>query len=245
MAALESILLTNSILKRLVASGNISREELKKIYRTYCKMTHPDIKNQDGREFIRLRAEYEEALSNWDELSARLTVAGQGRALNPEDLRRMFYSALRHYLAAGLYSPRMRIRPEVKKRNELVLREIVYWARLYQPTFIPPFLEYNKIYLKRYLEWQKRDFLRKAQRLFLEGFHNLLDFEIGRSPRALRSARSYFSDCLSILRLIAPTPAGEALRQMTAWFSGELETLALSPNPATRPGQRPEEKEHP
>jgi hypothetical protein len=245
MAALESILLTNSILKRLMASGNISREELKKIYRTYCKMTHPDSGKEDSREFIRLQAEYEEAVSHWDELSARLAGAGQGRALKPEDLRRMFYAALRHYLAAGLYSPRMRIRPEVKKRNELILREVVYWARLYQPTFIPPFLEYNKIYLKRYLEWQKRDFMRKAQRLFLEGFHNMVDYESARSPRALRSARSYFSDCLSVLGLIAPTPAGEALNRMTAWFSGELETLALYPDPAGRPGRMPGEKEHP
>ncbi|MBN2351521.1 MAG: hypothetical protein JXD23_03055 [Spirochaetales bacterium] len=231
MATLETILLGNSIVKRLVADGDISMERLKKIYRTYCKMTHPDLMKKDGREFIRLTAEYEEALAHWDELSARLVGDGLSTALGESDIRRMFYASLRHYLAAGLYSPRIRIKPEVKKRNELVLREVVYWANMYRPDFIAPFLGYNKTYLRRYLEWRKRDHLAKARKLFLEGFRNTLDYEAGRSPRALRSARSYFSDCQSVLGLIAPSAAVTALSVLCAWFSNEIDSLARSRGP--------------
>jgi len=228
MAILDTILLGNSIVKRLVADGDITRERLKKIYRTYCKMTHPDLMKKDGGEFIRLTAEYEEALAHWDELSVRLVGDGLSTVLGESDIRRMFYASLRHYLAAGLYSPRMRIRPEAKKRNELILREVVYWADLYRPAFIPPFLEYNKTYLRRYLEWRKRDHLAKARKLFLEGFRNTLDYEAGRSPRVLRSARSYFSDCGSVLGLIAPSAAVSALTGLSAWFAGELDALERS-----------------
>jgi hypothetical protein len=252
MATLETILLTNSIVKRLIAGGDISRQQLKKIYRTYCKMTHPDLLKRDGGEFIRLQEEYEEALAHWDELSARL-LRGDGTTLGVEgttllgeaDVRRMFYAALRHYLAAGLYSLRMRIKPEIRKRNGLILREVVYWAKLYQPSFIAPFLEYNKTYLRRYLEWRKRDALGRAQRLFLEGFRSILNFEAGRSPRALRSARSYFSDCRSVLAVSEPSAAGIALGRLTAWFAEELDSLERLLEAENRSGRPAGEKETP
>jgi hypothetical protein len=228
MANIEKIIQSNSIVKRLIVEGDLSPENLKRVYRRLCKITHPDLQKQDSIEFIQLKDEYEEAKEIFEDLKAYLIQKGNTSLLEEDDVRRMFYAGLRHYMAAGLYSLRMRIRPEMKKRNELILREVLYWAKLYKPTFIKVFLEYNKAYLKRYVDWQRRDNLAKAQKVFLFGFRDILSYEENRSPRALKASRSYFLDCVSILESTPPTPAGLAVHQFAMWFLDELDSLVLA-----------------
>jgi hypothetical protein len=228
MANIETIIQHNSLVKRLIAEGNLSEEYLKKIYRRLCKITHPDLKKQDSVEFIRLKAEYEEAKEHVGELKTYLIEKENTNVLGDGDIRRMFYASLKHYLAAGLDSMRIRIKPEIKKRNELILREVLYWAKLYKPSFIPVFLEYNRAYLRRFSEWQKRESLSKARRLFLFGFRESIRYEDTHSPRALYAARSYFSDCQSVLEILTPSAHGRAVAGFALWFSGELESLATA-----------------
>lgn len=227
MITVGTLIQKNSIVKRLIVEGDISAVQLKKIYRRLCKMTHPDLQKEDGAEFILLKEEYEEALANLDALKSHLGTNADSSVLSPVDIRRMFYDALRHYLAAGLSSVRMRIKTDVKARNELILREVVSWANLYKPSFIPVFLEYNKAYLRRFADWQRRDNLLKAQKLFLSGVYNITDYQTNNSPQALRAGRSFFSDCFNYLDSLAPSIAVNALRGIAVWFSGEMEALAV------------------
>lgn len=248
MIAIGTLIQKNSIVKRLIAEGDISLVQLKRIYRRLCKMTHPDLKKEDGAGFIRLKEEYEEALAHIDALKMHLSGYAEGSGLGEADIRRMFYDALRHYLAAGLSSARMRIKTDVKARNELILREVVYWANLYKPSFIPVFLDYNKTYLRRFTEWDRRDNLGQAQKLLVRALYNTTDYESSKSPQALRAVRSYLSDCFEYLEILAPSVAVKALRAIAAWFSGEIEALALlrkqrrETQPPEKPPVTPEEK---
>ncbi|HEQ71884.1 MAG TPA: hypothetical protein ENN69_05295 [Spirochaetia bacterium] len=226
MAAIEKIVRKNSLVKRLIAEGDLSEEHLKKIYRRLCKITHPDLIKEDSAEFIRLREEYEEARENFRELKLYLTNREEASVLGEDDIRRLFYESLRHYLAAGLHSVRMRIKTDIKTRNELILREVSSWANLYKPSFVLPFLEYNKAYLRRFEEWQKQKYPPNAQYLFRYGLYNIIDFAMSGSPQALRAARSFFSDSLAEAEKLPRSPATDPLRKLDRWFLEELEELA-------------------
>ncbi|RPJ09289.1 MAG: hypothetical protein EHM28_02000 [Spirochaetaceae bacterium] len=236
MADIETLIRKNSIVKRLIAEGNLSQEYLKKIFRNLCKITHPDLDKKPGEEagreeagaaFIRLKDEYEEAKSNLERLQSYLLGNGRGGdVLGARDIERMFYDSLRHYLAAGLYSVRMRIRPELKKRNELILREIVYWAKLHDPVFIGVFLIYNKTYLRRFSEWQRRDNLIKAQKLFQRGFSTTVEYAGNKSPHTLRTARLCFSDATSLAGSLKTHPLARSILECIIWFQAELDRLS-------------------
>jgi len=243
MLTIDTIIRTNSIVQRLIGGGTITREQLKKIYRTLCKSTHPDIRHKDDREFIRLHAEYEQALEYWHDLHSRLTGARGVSTMTPADVRSHFYGALRHYLAAGLYSQRVRIRPDIKKRNELVLREVLTWANAYQPAFINVFLDFNKSHLRRYLEWNKRDNLARARKIFVMGFRNAVDYQYQRSPQALRTADSFFADCLSVLETVTPSAASQAIESIARWFREELAALGAADKTGTPADAKDDPKE--
>lgn len=243
MLTVETIIRTNSIVQRLIGGGTITREQLKKIYRTLCKSTHPDLRHKDDREFIRLHAEYEQALEHWEDLHSRLTGANGDSTMTTADIRAHFYSALRHYLAAGLYSQRVRLRPDIKKRNGLVLREVLTWANAYNPAFVSVFLDYNKSHLRRYLEWNKRDNLARARKIFVMGFRNAVDYQYQRSPQALRTADSFFADCLSVLGTVTPSAASQAIGNMACWFREELAALGAADKTGAPSGAKTETKE--
>jgi hypothetical protein len=221
MFTVDTIIRKNSIVQRLIGGGKITREQLKKIYRTLSKLTHPDLKHEDDRQFIRLHEEYEEALAHWDALRTRLA----GEDGSTIDIRTLFYGSLRHYLAAGLYSQRVRLRPDIKKRNEMVMREVLSWARLYNPAFMTVFLDFNKSHLRRYLEWSKRDALARARKIFIMGFRNAVDYQYSCNAQSLRTADSFFTDCLRLLETIAPSAASRALAGLARWFREELAVL--------------------
>jgi len=226
MTSLENLLTKNTLVQRLLLEGEISLVRLKKIYRRMCKLTHPDLQKRSSQDFIQLREEYEEAKAHLETL-ARHFASSPLKPGSPE-IRRLFYEALRHYLAAGLSSARMRIRSEVKLRNQLILREVLNWAKLYKPSFIEPFVQYNRIYLRRFTDWQKQDDLKKAQRLLVYGMYNTIDYVLTASPQALRAVRSYLADCLGYLRFTSNSLAGQAILGLRAWFAAEIESLALN-----------------
>ncbi|MBN1524981.1 MAG: hypothetical protein JW904_10880 [Spirochaetales bacterium] len=227
MSDVQSLIQKNTMLKRLIAEGNLSPENLKKLYRHLSKLSHPDIKKEDSAEFIQLTDEYEEAMSNLERIKSYLMQRGPaGDVLDAEDIQRMFFSSLRHYLAAGMNSQRMRIRADVRKRNDLILREIVYWAKLYDPAFIPVFLNYNKTYLRRFTEWKKRDEIMRAKKLFYFGFHDTIKYEENRSRRALAAAQTNLKECLEILAMHSSNPFAKAMQDCAAWFLIRLDLLA-------------------
>ena len=53
----------NRILKSLISGRNISEKQLKKIYHYLCLQTHPDLTGKDGKEFIEIQKEYQQACS--------------------------------------------------------------------------------------------------------------------------------------------------------------------------------------
>lgn len=228
MSSLENLLTKNTLVQHLLAEGEISLARLKKIYRRLCKLTHPDLQQGSSQDFIQLREEYEEAKANLESLAHHFTASH----LKPSshEFRKLFYEALRHYLAAGLSSARMRIRSQVKLRNQLILREVLNWAKLYKPSFIEPFVQYNRIYLRRFTDWQRQDDLKKAQRLLLYAMYNTIDYVLTASPQALRAVRSYLADCLGYLRFSTKSMAGQAILALRAWFAAEIESLALGQN---------------
>lgn len=71
----------NRLLTILHSQSDLSPAKLKQVYRDMCKRTHPDMASGSHEDFIQLRQEYEEALS---ELQGTDISAGQKKSAGPE-----------------------------------------------------------------------------------------------------------------------------------------------------------------
>ena len=226
MNTITKVLQNNTIVKRLIAEGELSQSHLKKVYRELCKHAHPDLKNRDSVEFIQIQEEYEQAKKHLCEIKKIFNKSEDSHPfLSVNDIRKQFYQSLYHYTAAGMHSVRVRIKPEIRKRNTTLLQQVLYWAKFYNPAFIDIFLKYNKAYFRRFHNWQKKDKFVKAQRLFLRGLRDCFDYERNGNIRTYRASQSFLEDAVSNLKLANQDSLSLSLLEYAEWMMQELKTL--------------------
>lgn len=216
---------SNILLIELFSRQDINEQELKRIYRQFCKKTHPDRIGGTGDGFIRIQKEYKEALRYLNRLNRYVNadISFNGKI----DPRRALYSALLHYTAAGLHSMRMRLRPALRSRNISIVKKVIEWAEIYDPPFIRFFLEYNRMYVNSFTEWKSRKKFRHVKRLFRQGLHFFFDYQFRSKLNAGRISLSYFKDAESRLELLKPGAYRNAVLSFTRWFISELELPVL------------------
>jgi hypothetical protein len=206
----------NRLIRELLKESEVSEEGLKKIYRTLCKKTHPDITGKNSEEFKNLQKEYKEAIryvSEYEELSDE-------KVSKP---RIHLYKALKSYLAYGLFSSRIRNKTSLRQRNESLLKEIINLSNLYSKEFMNIFIEYNRVHIKKLNEWDLEKKIRKAKNIFLNGLNCFLDYEGGGNIMSYRACKSYLGDCIYELKIIGTGQSQKMLLDFSMWILKEIE----------------------
>lgn len=212
-------LTSNRLIRELFSNTDISEQQLKKIYRDFCKQVHPDITGTDGGDFNILQEEYEEARGYLKKIMG--ITHGKMGSLH-FDPRKGFYKSLAYYNAAGLHSAKVRLRKELKERNNTIIKSVLFWAELYDPEFIQLFLDYNKVYLKSFNRWKSEKHLKNARRLFLEGFKNFLDYQRSGLEIYRRTTASFFRDALFDLANVEAENLKMPMTHLIAWIEEEI-----------------------
>ena len=232
---------TNSIIRKLISGGEISESELKRIYRNLCKETHPDLCGGEKDKFLKLQADYKEAITYIESLKQnykdhenvslfQFYYKKEADNLNHENInpRLAFYDSLYRYTASGLHSARIRIKPELRERNISIISEVINWARFYDPVFIKLFIEYNKNHLRRFNEWLIEKKFVQAKNLFLKGLANFFTFQQQGLPGAQRTSQSYIEDAIYNLEQLNLTPPQQAVLNFCFWLKDELQLPAIN-----------------
>ena len=212
----------NRLLAEFIKGGELSRDALKKAYRKLCMEAHPDLNSNANYDFLSLQKDYEEMLGSFEDLTNHL-VSLRSRVLKYTftDLKKDFYSTLKEYIAFGLYSPRVKIRPELAERNEKIVSKLIFLANRYDPTFIEPFNLFNSISIHSFQSQRIERMNKKLKNTFLNGVFLVLDYMYFKDERHKRAALSYLKDIKYM-----PVPdnkLGKAIWELSEWFRKELE----------------------
>jgi len=194
---------TNRLISELLFTGSeLTESELKRVYRGLCKKTHPDLTGKDGSEFSKVHEEYQDAKRYISRLDR---FFGPGKAKLPKgrlDPGQALFISLLHYTASGLHSTRVRLKPALKARNRHVIERVIRWAEIYDPSFIPVFIAYNKSWLIRFTDRETRIRLKRAKQLFIKGLNFFFDYKLRGNAVAEKLCLSYLKEaCFEFLSL--------------------------------------------
>jgi hypothetical protein len=207
----------NKIMNKLILGGNISEKELKKIYRDFCKKTHPDLTGKASEDFLIIQKEYEEAKKYLSEIILH------ERESNLKNPRIMLHTLLYSYNIYGLHSSKIRRKEELKERNISLTREIIFWGKIYDPEFVTIFIEYNKKHIKSFTGWEEESIFKKGRDLFLKGLIYFFEYEAKGNLGTLKIASMSLHDAIFELNLISSSSLRKSIFDYTNWILKELE----------------------
>ena len=134
------ILMSNNFIRMLSRQGVFSENALKSLFRILSKKTHPDLnKGIDPGLFRKLEREYREACALLPKASQLL----KNGSVDPAMIRYYLYGALSYYSTSGQHSFKVRNKPELAERNQVICSDVQRWAKLYDPDFLEIFNRYN------------------------------------------------------------------------------------------------------
>ena len=229
---MNNIFITNEIVRELISSGKISESDLKAIYRRLSKKTHPDITGKGSSDFLRIKNEYEEARSYLKKIKGGIYLktnfsptkviieSGYRRPIEP---RSALYIALYRYSVLGLYSYKIRSKPELHNRNLEIIRTVIYWAHLYDPDFISIFIGYNKQYAIHYHEYLYNKKIVRGRRLFIKGLRWFLDYQDQGRRSACEIACEQLNASRSELKNAIVGPLRKSILLFAEWLLNELD----------------------
>ncbi len=213
----------NRILKELVATRNFTEKEAKKIFRRYSKLIHPDITQVDTNEdFINLKKEFEEALVVIKNPVLIENILKDEEDISPENVRENLYRFLEVYITLGIYSQKIRIKKELKERNEKVIEKIISLGKLYDREFSILFEKFNDFYFQPFDEWYEERQLKGARKLFINGVRRLIDYQKTGNVINFRMANSYLRDAYYEYANRAQTDYHKNILKLIDWFLSEL-----------------------
>ena len=166
----------SDIITKLLTTRSCSKEEFKRIFKLLCKYTHPDVTGKDGQDFIRLTEIYkkvQEREADFDPLKI-IEESGYPRVREP---RAALYISLYRYGTSGMNVYKIRSKQVLRERNSLIIRTVLYWASLYDRSFVPIFISYNSKVFEhvRVSSSMKQEI--KGKRMFLEGLDWFFKFQ--------------------------------------------------------------------
>lgn len=218
----------NRILKELIKSRNFSEKEAKRVFRKLSKLTHPDItKKNSSEDFINLKMELEEALAVIKNPTLVENILKSEDSFlfdeeNEVNLRVNLYRWLEIYISLGIYSQKIRLKKELKERNEKIISSIINLSKLYDEEFAELFEEFNSNYFQPFDEWFEERELRNARKLLINGIRKFLDYENTGNLLTLRTATSYFNDAYYEYSLKSKSEYHKSTLRMISWFLKEL-----------------------
>jgi hypothetical protein len=150
----------NPFIRALKESGDFSEARLKALFRKASKKAHPDIARSDGKAFVKLKREYEEALAY-----LRENASGPKEKPTPECARRALLKNLQLFT--------MKV---FTKRADPVLDAMVEAAADYDPALSALLGRYRQELYRSHDQWSNDANLYYAHSVFISGARQLFLF---------------------------------------------------------------------
>jgi hypothetical protein len=208
---------SNRIIKHMLLKTAFTENDLKKIYREFCKKTHPDLTGKNSTDFIILQKEYEEAKNYLSNIKLNLKLK------TSKDSRKLLFKNLCDYNAYGLHSSRIRHNQILKDRNNELIKEILIYANQYDKEFVKIFLFYNEVHIKKLDEWEIEKKMNTARKIFLKGLNNFLDYQATGNPNTKKISISFINETIHDLNLLTPTSIQKAIIDYCSWLLKEID----------------------
>ncbi|MEJ5285141.1 MAG: hypothetical protein ACP5Q5_00130 [Brevinematia bacterium] len=224
--------MNNRIIEEMLANGNLSEKEAKRIFRRYSKQIHPDItKSNTEEEFIRLKNEYEEAIIFIkNPQNIKRISENEEKIFDVNHLRKRLFQLLNIYITLGIYSQKVRLKQNLKERNEKIIKTIVDISLKYDPEFSNLFKEYNTLYFQSFEEWYEERQLKNAGKLFINGIRSFLEYQKNGNILTMRMTESYLKDARYEYGLKATSNYQKNTLKLIEWFLNELTKKPLLEN---------------
>ncbi len=164
------------IVAKLLTTRSCTKEEFKRVYKLLCKNTHPDLTGKDGQDFIRLQELYTKVRKREADVQIQrlpsfnpYKIVEESGYPSVRDPRAALYISLYRYAASGMNAYKIRSKEVLRERNSLIIRTVLYWGSIYDPAFVPLFIDYNSKVFEhiRVSSTMKQEL--KGKRLFLQG----------------------------------------------------------------------------
>ena len=218
-------------LEELRHRNDLTIEQLRQAFRTLVMRTHPDRPGGRAQDFIRVReelAKLEKQLQS--EAGRRSLYDGFDPLAIPRELgleepfgpRTALYASLTRYMAAGIYSFKIRSNPSLRKRNLRIIKSVLYWGEAYDEEFLRLFSNYLR---------RQNDFTYPAKELrvylfvrkvFIRGVDWALQYQQHRRPATAKVAKEWLNYA-ELLGGGSNHPGVGSLRALSRWFSKELD----------------------
>lgn len=212
----------NSLLRKLFSIKQVDEENLKVLYRKLCKKTHPDLNGGRSEDFLKVKSEYEQALDFLKKMKGFKFEHIESEETSPLNPRLGFIRAFYYYHAVGLHSIKIRLKEELKERNREIMKRVIHWANLYDRSFIPIFLNYNRSYLLTFNMWRNDKVFKVGREHFLTGLSWFFDYQRIGTDSYHRVTASYLDDALCEMHNMESTPYRAAIIEMLKWLVEEL-----------------------
>ena len=141
----------NRLLALLQKENKLTEARLKQVFRQLCKRVHPDSSPGDEKRFIRLRADYEEAL-----LLLRAEPAAAPLPADPAALREKMHSLLHQYAVK-----------EMTRQAEPLLGELVRALDALDPVAAGHWRRYHELFFSTWPVWSNDGDVFYAHGLFI------------------------------------------------------------------------------
>jgi hypothetical protein len=212
----------NSFIRAMEVSGELSAAELKKLFRRASKKAHPDLSGSSGETFLRLKAEYEEALAFLvrDAASGTDSTRGTGSRpaarTSPTEARRRLLSGLRAF-TVKLFTT----------RADPILDGMIVDAADYDPGIAALLARYRDEIYRIHSEWSSKANLYYTHSIFISGARQLfLYFDEGK-PLHRTLVLRYREAMDGWTRNLAPEYTG-ILSRLYDWIESELDKEPLA-----------------
>ena len=220
-----------AVIEELRHREDLTKEELKRRFRSLVMRTHPDRPGGTERDFIRVREEFarlEEELRNQN--ARRMVYDGFDPLSIPRELglqepiseRTALYASISRYMSAGIYAFKIRSNPSLRSRNVRIIKSVLYWGDRYDPHFVKLFSNYlrqqnNFTFVSG--EHRVYSFVRKV-------FNRGVDWALQYQQYGREATAKVARDWLGYAAFIASSsahPGTESLKALALWFIKELE----------------------
>lgn len=196
----------DELLEKIKTVGSFTKDDFFKLYRLLCKNTHPDLTGKDGRDFIRLQEIYDKLKDTLHAESADIAayfnpykVISELGYSRPLEARNCLFISLYRYVSLGLHTRKVRSKPVLKERNNMIIRTVLYWGQKYDREFVSIFLNFNT---SRFDTIQMGNSLEreiKGKKYFSNGLRWFLHYQESGRTSAAQISREKLSCAITLL----------------------------------------------
>ncbi len=155
----------NRLIDYLRKENTLTLDALRALYRTLAVKCHPDISKKSGADFVRLQAEYEDAVRELLRTSNDYKKGLAGEQSAGRDPRWAFLRAL--YLFSIIYN---------RKRWKAFFPQLLDLANAYNPSALELLRQYRRVFLEKPDDWKERAFVAETHEKLLSAIKQLATY---------------------------------------------------------------------